>query len=223
MRHIVAHCCTVQHPAVDNLADVLVRNMSTQTRQRDAENQRARIALASIHEARQVADNLVDELMMELREGGVGTRRYDDALEDANAGVLMLYNRLRPYLVQNQHYWTQIPLYQETDDEGNVKTAENGQPVGMYGLASLDQFRLGTTTRGGSIPQVGAPDQETSEEVPLRMPPDILLAAYDALNESIIALGFGAEVAEEVQEGDIDEGDKTANQGPREKPTFDGE
>lgn len=173
-------------------------------RQDDVTTQRSRIALVSIHEARQVADNAVDNLISEMHQNGPDSDYYQDAAQDAHAAVMMLYNRLRPYLMQSPEYWTQKQIYVERDEHGDPITTEEGREKGMYGLASLDQFRLATETVTNPVERVGAPDEEEKETVPLKLPPQVAVAAYDALNEAIVTLGFGAEVAGDVDEADLE-------------------
>jgi hypothetical protein len=195
-----------------------------QRAQTDPANARSRIALTDIHEARRVADESIDKLLTQHQTAGPGSDSVSDAAQDAHSAVLMLYNRLRPYLPQVPYYWEQVALYEEvvTDENGEPKTDEDGEGVtkGLYGLNSLDEFRFASRAEATREERVGEPDQESVEEHAVRLPPKIALAAYDALNAAIVDMEFAAEVGGDVEEVDIDDEEAEDQSSFGETPEF---
>ncbi|MWG33150.1 hypothetical protein, partial [Halomarina oriensis] len=130
----------------------------------DEHSYRAQIALRSIHEARKEADKAIDALMQAHQSddgSGGGQAKRAKTEQHAHIAVMRLYNRLRPYILTDDRLAHNVELYVETTEDGRpievaVKdekgdpVTENGRPVtrrkGIYGLQSLDAWRLATTT-----------------------------------------------------------------------------
>ena len=175
--------------------------------QNDESSFRAQKALNSIHEAREAADDAIDELMM-AHQRNAPEDAIHDAEQDLHVAVMMLYNRLRPYLGHVPQLAQQRALHVERDEQGNVVTeAVDGEaiPQGIFGLYSLDAWRLATTNVSDPRERLGGPDETEEKEQPIHMPTDIAVAAYDALQEALVELDFAAEPGSDVPLTDLDD------------------
>jgi hypothetical protein len=180
--------------------------------QNDEPSFRAQKALNSIHEAREAADDAFDELMMTHQRNAPEDAK-SDAEQDLHVAVMMLYNRLRPYLNHVPEIAHQRPLHIERDENGQpiTETVQNEDgsteevPQGIFGLFSLDAWRLATTTVSQRQERLGGPDQEEETEQPIHMPTDIAVEAYDALQEALVELDFAAEPGSDVPLTDLDD------------------
>ena len=202
----------------------------------DEEKQfRAQIALRSIHEARTDADEAIDALM-QVHQADDGSGRTDrsrsEALQHAHNAVMKLYNRLRPYVMTDDSLAESVELYVETDedgspiyetvngDDGEPLTDKNGENIkvkrGIFGLKSLDSWRLGSTTIEQREENVGEADTVQQVKRSIHLPEEVALAAYDALNEAIVKLSFGAEPGKDVPMTHLDDAPERVGTG--EKP-----
>lgn len=180
--------------------------------QDDEPSFRAQKALTSIHEARKAADDAFDELMM-AHQRNAPEEKIHDCEQDLHVTVMMLYNRLRPYLDHVPQLAQQHPLHIERDEDGNPLSEtiqhEDGTkeevPQGIFGLYSLDAWRLATTNVSDRRERLGGPDETEETQQPIHMPTDIAVAAYDALQEALVELDFAAEPGSDVPLTDLDD------------------
>ncbi|WP_435359295.1 hypothetical protein [Haloarchaeobius sp. DFWS5] len=175
-------------------------------------NFRAKKSLSSIHEAREAADEAVDDLLM-AHQHNLKQDTMSDRQQDLHVAVMMFYNRIRPYLAHVPELAKTKTLLLETDENGQPKTQQvrdgNGgieeKHVGIFGLRSLDEWRLANTTVQNSTPVLGGEDEVEEREHPIHMPTEVALNAYDALNEALVQLEFGAEPGSDVPVGSLDD------------------
>ncbi|KZN25593.1 hypothetical protein A4G99_03745 [Haladaptatus sp. R4] len=176
---------------------------------------RAQNALTDIHEARRDADHAIDALIASHQNGQSDQQR--DALQSVHIAVMRLYNRVRPYLSHVPELANQKPLHLERDEEGNLRTRsikhEDGsvseQPIGVFGLYSLDNWRFSSVDVPSTEERLGEPNSEQDEERPIHMPKEMAVHAYDALQDAIVQLEFAAEPGSDVPESHLDDAPDT--------------
>lgn len=170
---------------------------------------RAKQALTAIHEARQDADEAMDELMQAHHSpGGIQAER-----EELHTAIVRLYNRVRPYLHKLPYYWREVPLHYERTESGQIMYQEvevgdgevEERPRGIFGLQALDTWRLAEDRVERVEEKVGEENETHVVTAPLHLPPDIAVRAYDALNEAIVDLKFAAEPGTDVETTHLDD------------------
>lgn len=177
---------------------------------------RAKQALTAIHDARQDADDAMDALMEAHHSpGDIQSER-----EDLHTAVMRLYNRVRPYLSKIPYYWREVPLHYERTDEGTIiyqeVETEDGveeRPVGIFGLKSLDTWRLAEDYVTEMEKAMGEEPTARRSKKPLHLHPDVAVRAYDALNEAIVELKFAAEPGTDVETTHLDDAPDELDQG----------
>ena len=169
---------------------------------------RAKQALTAIHDARQQADEAMDELM-EAHHSADGIQSERETMHTA---VMRLYNRLRPYLTKVPYYRREVPLHYERTESGEIiyESVEidgdvEERPKGIFGLRSLDTWRLAETRTVEREARTGEEDRQNTVTKSLHLPPDIAVRAYDALNEAIVELKFAAEPGTDVETTHLDD------------------
>lgn len=175
---------------------------------------RAQKALSSIHDAREEADDALDEMMKAHQRGNEDLQAKREQL--FHISVMKLYNRLRPYLHSVPKLAIEHELHTETDENGDpvtqtVTVEEDGEelqkevPVGIFGLKSLDSWRMLTIETSKQVEKFGKPNETQIGNQPARLPPNIALKAYDGLMEAIVRLNFGADPGEDVMNTHLDD------------------
>ncbi len=172
---------------------------------------KAQKALNSIHDAREQADTAMDQLI-HRHTSNAPDDEFADAHTDLHIAVMALYNRMRPFLKHVPELWKREPLMYERDENGEIKTqtvqTEDGPeevPEGIFGLKSLDRWRLASTIVEERREKVGQRAESTQKEQPLKMPLELAVAAYDALEMALVELGFSAEPGSDVPMTNLDD------------------
>jgi hypothetical protein len=168
--------------------------------QKEDTPERARRALKTLHEARETADDAVDNYIDVFYQTEQGDERRANAQIALHKSVIRFYSRLRPYLV----------------DSGSHDKAFLEKGGKSFRFSTLSKWRVPSKTTVETKPRLGEADALTERESRLLLPPDVAFSAYDALNEAFVDMEFGAEVATDVEtaaieqrisDGDEDEGD----------------
>lgn len=151
--------------------------------------ERARKALNTIHEARETADMAVDNYIEAFFKSDEGSKRRRNAHIDMHKSVIRLYNRLRPYLVEA-----------ELHDNTFISHGERA-----FKYSTLAKWRTPSTTLSETQSRIGMADKTTEIERQIALPPEVCFGAYDALNEVIVKMEFGAEPGKDIDETSLDD------------------
>lgn len=177
---------------------------------------RAQNALTDIHDARRDADHAIDNLIA-THQAGDSTEDQREALQSVHVAVMRLYNRVRPYLSHVPELAHRKPLHLERDEQGNLKTRQvkdrDGnvveQPIGVYGLYSLDNWRFASVDVRKRNERLGEASEIDDEERSIHMPQEMAITAYDVLQDAIVQLEFAAEPGSDVPESHLDDAPDT--------------